>query len=161
MMKSVRKPRSDKGVKRGPYKKRTLKLVQNYKSNNLSEEKKRKMRSNKGKKRGPYKPRAQKKLLKLVEDYESENEKRERKQRSNKGKKRGPYKKRSKKLKVTDIIAEDYKEQKEKEEKEEKEWHEVENVLLDDFKKKRINVVLNKKNNRPLGKTRSGKSFRS
>ena len=157
MIKTSRKPRSDKGVKRGPYKKRTMKLVENYKSNNLSEEKKRKMRSNKGKKRGPYKPRVQKKQLKLVEDYESETEKRERKQRSNKGKKRGPYKKRTKKLKVPDIVVEDYNER-----EKEKEWHEVEDVLLQNFrKKKRIDVVLNKKNNRPLGKTRSGRAFRN
>jgi hypothetical protein len=168
----MRKQRSNKGKKRGPYKKRTVKLVANYKSNNnLQGEKKRKQRSNKGKKRVVYKKtNTPSNPVKLVEDYESEPEKRKRKQRSNKGKKRGPYKKRTTKFKIPDIVVNDYNENKNKSNRE---WGEVENVLFKDFmqnkknnvkenkkRKHRINVVINNKNTKPLGKTRSGRSYR-
>ena len=56
-----RKVRSNKGKKRGPYKKRSKKVtfsnVVNVKLITPRHLSGRKMRSNKGKKRGPYKPR--------------------------------------------------------------------------------------------------------
>lgn len=140
----MRKQRSNKGKKRGTYKKRTVKLVENYKSNNnLQVKRKRKQRSNKGKKRGVYKKnRTPSKPVKLVEDYDSETEKRKRKRRS-KGNKRGPYKKRTTKFKIPEIGVNDYNKNKEKSNRE---WGEVENVLFKDFiQNKKNNVKENKK----------------
>ena len=155
----VRKERSNKGKKRGPYKKQTLKLVAKYKSNNNSPiVKKRKQRSNKGKKRGPRK-------LKLVSNYKSNNNSptvKKRKQRSNKGKKRGPYKKKTIKHNIPKVVVTDYNNT-QREKQENKEWKEVENILFNINSNNNKPLVKRKnknKNNRPLARTRSGRAFR-
>ena len=155
------KERSNKGKKRGPYKNRTLKLVENYKSNENRQNvvvKKRKQRSNKGKKRGP-----RKRALQLVENYNSNNNNtpvvKKRKQRSNKGKKRGPYR-RGTKHKIPNIVVNDYNNT-QRANMVNQEWKEVENILFNTNSNNNRPLVKRKnKNNRPLARTRSGRAFR-
>ena len=158
----MRKERSNKGKKRGPYKNRTLKLVENYKSNNnntpvVKKRKQRKERSNKGTKRGP-----RKRALQLVANYNSNNNNtpvvKKRKERSNKGKKRGPYKNKRTKHKIPNIVVNDYNNT----QRVNKEWKEVENILFNNNNNNRplVKRKTNKKNNRQLGRTRSGRAFR-
>ena len=171
----MRKERSNKGKKRGPYisKKSAKKYVNSLRGKPHKNPKNpfltnKQIQTRRNKKRvinnDDSEEEDKNRTLKLVANYKSNNNNntpivKKRKQRSNKGKKRGPYKNKRTKHKIPNIVVNDYNNT-QRRNRENKEWKEVENILFNNNNNNRPLVKKKNKNNRQLGRTRSGRAFR-